>query len=127
MMDAPVIVPRTELMVLINRLEAATSRLEDMASAATEVPKTNGSLPAAASVVAGGIAITPTPPVPKTITEPLPALVEDFDAFIANTVKNYVNLSDSIGGSVSEQVHIILPVRISKTDTLNRPLESIMP
>jgi Adenylate cyclase associated (CAP) N terminal len=127
MMNAPVIVPRMELTVLINRLEAATSRLEDIASAAIEAPKTNGSLPAAASIVAGGIAIPPTPQMPKTVAEPLPALVEDFDTFITNSVKNYVNLSDAIGGSISEQVRIILPGRISKTDTFNRLLNSIMP
>jgi adenylyl cyclase-associated protein len=98
-------VSRTELTAIIRRLEAATSRLEDMASATIEVPKTNGAAPAPAPT--GPLPTPPvirTPPTPKAVQEVLPELVEDFDAFVTGTVKKYVNLSDEIGGAVAEQV-----------------------
>lgn len=101
---APILVARIELTPIIRRLEAATSRLEDMASAIVEAPKTNGALPAIATP-AGGAAAASEPAAPKTVTEPLPPMIEDFDTFIETTVKKYVNLSNEIGGPVAEQVY----------------------
>jgi len=91
------------LTTLIKRLEAATSRLEDMASSSIEIPAING---APTPAPTGPL---PAPPVakapsPKPVQEALPESVEDFDAFIAGTVKKYVNLSDELGGPVAEQV-----------------------
>lgn len=110
------LVAQTELTFLIARLEAATSRLEDMATLSTEVPQANG-LPAAPAVPAAPVApvtpassstpSAPSPPnfaPPTKATEPLPDSIEDFDAFITNVVKKYVNLSDEVGGLVAEQV-----------------------
>jgi adenylyl cyclase-associated protein len=100
---APVIVARIELTPIIRRLEAATSRLEDMASAITEAPKTNGTLPPATSP-AGVAAVASQPAALKTVAEPLPQMIEDFDVFIETAVKKYLSLSNEIGGPVAEQV-----------------------
>ncbi|KAK0102814.1 hypothetical protein ONS96_005449 [Cadophora gregata f. sp. sojae] len=95
------------LTTLIKRLEAATSRLEDMASSSVEIPAING---APTPAPTGPL---PAPPVakapsPKPVQEALPESVEDFDAFIAGTVKKYVNLSDELGGPVAEQASSVL-------------------
>jgi adenylyl cyclase-associated protein len=102
--EAPVIVTRIELTPIIRRLEAATSRLEDMASAVVEAPKTNGASPVVAAA-APAAAVASQPAAPKTVAEPLPQMIEDFDTFIETAVNKYVNLSNEIGGPVAEQVH----------------------
>ena len=100
-------VSRTELTAILHRLEAATSRLEDMAASTIDLPKLNGapSTPAPTGPL-------PAPPTasravseaPKPVLEALPESVEEFDAFVSGTVKKYVNLSDELGGPVAEQV-----------------------
>jgi adenylyl cyclase-associated protein len=104
--EASVIVERIELTPIIRRLEAATSRLEDMASAITEAPKTNGAMPPV-STAAGVAAVASEPAAPKKVVEPLPQMIEDFDTFIETAVKKYVNLSNELGGPVAEQVWTI--------------------
>jgi adenylyl cyclase-associated protein len=99
-------VSRIELTAILHRLEAATSRLEDMA-AAIDLPKLNGAAPTPAPT--GPLPAPPTASraaaeTPKPILEVLPDSVEDFDAFINGTVKKFVNLSDELGGPVAEQV-----------------------
>lgn len=96
-------VSRMDLTAIINRLEAATSRLEDMAASAIDIsgapaPAPTGPLPPPPTGTARAVS------EPKAIPEALPESVEEFDAFITGTVKKYVNLSDEIGGLVSEQV-----------------------
>ncbi|KAH9207735.1 adenylyl cyclase-associated protein-like protein [Leptodontidium sp. 2 PMI_412] len=95
------------LTTLIKRLEAATSRLEDMAASSIDIQAING---APTPAPTGPL---PAPPVakapePKPIQEALPESVEDFDAFIAGTVKKFVNLSDELGGPVAEQASSVL-------------------
>lgn len=97
-------VSRMDLTAIINRLEAATSRLEDMAASAIDIsgapaPAPTGPLPPPPTATA-----RPVSEQPKAIPEALPESVEDFDAFITGPVKKYVNLSDELGGLVSEQV-----------------------
>lgn len=97
-------VSRMDLTTIINRLEAATSRLEDMAASAIDLngaptPAPTGPLP---PPPVQARAAPPEPP--KPVVEPLPESVEDFDAFITGPVKKYVNLSDELGGLVAEQV-----------------------
>lgn len=100
---APVIIDRIELTPWINRLEAATSRLEDMASSVGDAPKTNGASPTVSAPTAAA-AVRPQPVTPQKVAEPLPQTVEDFDAFIDTAVKKYVDRSNEIGGPVAEQV-----------------------
>jgi hypothetical protein len=96
-------VSRVELTGIIKRLEAATSRLEDIATSTIEAPRLNGapSTPAPTGPL-------PAPPVtaqpPKPVPEPLPESVEEFDSYLASTVKKYVALSDALGGPIAKQV-----------------------
>lgn len=104
-------VPRDELTAIIRRLEAATSRLEDIASATVEPATSNAqsNITGAPSLPAptGPLPPPPTslPAVPKEVVEPLPASVEEFDGFLAGAIKKYVTLSDGLGGSVAAQVN----------------------
>jgi adenylyl cyclase-associated protein len=100
-------VSRGELTAIVRRLEAATSRLEDIASATLESP------PATAQSNANGPPTTaptgplpppPPPPAPKEVVEPIPATVEEFDNFLSGALKKYVVLSDGLGGAIAEQV-----------------------
>jgi len=100
-------VSRIELTTILHRLEAATSRLEDMAASAIDLPKLNGAAPTPAPT--GPLPAPPTASRPaadtvKPVLEALPESVEDFDTFISGTVKKFVNLSDELGGAVAEQV-----------------------
>jgi adenylyl cyclase-associated protein len=100
------LVRRIELTSIIRRLEAATSRLEDMASSVAEPPTTNGTSHTK-SEHADSAAATPKPaPPPKPVAEPLPQVIEDFDTFLENAVKKYVKISGEIGGAVAEQVYM---------------------
>lgn len=91
------------LTTLIKRLEAATSRLEDMASATIEAPKTNGAAPPPTAPLPPAPVAAAAPAPPKPLPEALPESVEEFDAFIAGPLKKFVNLSDELGGPVAEQ------------------------
>ncbi|KAL9092153.1 MAG: hypothetical protein Q9165_004586 [Trypethelium subeluteriae] len=92
---------------LISRLEAATSRLEDIASSAAsfEAPPsatTNGSVSApstAKAPAASPQSITPTPS--KTSSFPQP--IEDFDSLTNGDVKTFLNLSQELGGPIADQ------------------------
>jgi hypothetical protein len=98
------------LRVLINRLEAATSRLEDIASSTQDSQQPPG-IPAVAASAAAAIppsqqaaqAVAPAP-TPKQAPPPLPESVEAFDALINEEVKKFAALSDNLGGLLAEQV-----------------------
>jgi adenylyl cyclase-associated protein len=99
-------VSREELTAIIRRLEAATSRLEDMASSTIEPPTSNGN--AQTKEIGGPPVPAPTgplppPPIPKPTVEEVPASVEEFDAFLSGALKKYVTLSEGLGGPVAEQ------------------------
>ncbi|KAI4133596.1 MAG: hypothetical protein LQ338_000108 [Usnochroma carphineum] len=99
------------LTTLIKRLEAATSRLEDMVPAMSDpTASTNGmsSLPesglTAPAVDARGGPGTPD----QQPMAPLPPAIDDFDALINGDVKTFVNMSEEIGGLVAEQSAAVL-------------------
>lgn len=92
----------TTLTDIVNRLEAATSRLEDMASAALDPHGSLGAPPAPTGTL-------PPPPAsqanaPKPVVEDLPESVEEFDVFLAGSLKTYVDRSKELGDVVAEQV-----------------------
>ena len=87
----------------IYRLEAATSRLEDMAAPLDGTPQPNAN--AAASIKSG----PPEPPKqvvapPPPVVEPLPQSIKDFDDIIDTDVQKFVAMGQKIGGLVAEQV-----------------------
>lgn len=95
-----------ELTALIHRLEAATSRLEDMASSTveTETPKINGAAPPPTAPLPPAPVAAAAPERPMPHQEALPDSVVEFDGFITGPLKKFVNLSDELGGAVAEQV-----------------------
>ncbi|OJJ49889.1 hypothetical protein ASPZODRAFT_128449 [Penicilliopsis zonata CBS 506.65] len=98
------------LTTLIKRLEAATSRLEDMAMSldGPGVPDARDSM----NVVVASDIVTPEQPKAVSpivpVAEPLPPQIEDFDAFIKGDVQNFVDLGEKIGGLVEEQSKAVL-------------------
>src|SRR4051794_8505387 len=100
------------LIFLVHRLEAATSRLEDIV---TFESQNLGQAPAViAAAVASNVdagaertsaaattAAASLPPPP----EPLPPSIEDFDELITNLVGKFEGLSNEIGGLLTEQVY----------------------
>jgi hypothetical protein len=85
------------------RLEAATSRLEDMAMGLDEHNAQKAPDSTAALEPEPSKQPTPTAPAaPAPI--PLPPQIEDFDTLIDKDVNSFVDLGRKIGGLVEEQV-----------------------
>ena len=97
-----------QLTNLIHRLEAATSRLEDIASSAHDGPQDARS--AAPSIkapsVIGGAASSAPPAkieIPEQTIE-LPETVQAFDTMMNDDLKPFADLCEKVGGLVAEQV-----------------------
>ncbi|KAI9695941.1 MAG: hypothetical protein M1820_008353 [Bogoriella megaspora] len=95
------------LTTLIKRLEAATSRLEDIASSSLEQApssaSTNGSISAPTTAIPPRTSSTQTvTPLPPKNTS-LPQSVQDFDALINGDVNAFVTMSQKLGGPIAEQ------------------------
>jgi adenylyl cyclase-associated protein len=93
----------------IKRLEAATARLEDIASSTVELPQGVPALKETLATPQSGIvnsapAAAAPPPPPAPAPEPVPESIEEFDAFVNSTVQKYAKLSKDIGGLLAEQV-----------------------
>lgn len=96
---------------IFSRLEAATTRLEDIASSTIELPQASSSPQDGATLASGTSAIStppsaPTPaaaPPPPVVQEPVPESIEEFDSFIDNSVAKFAKLSNDIGGLIAEQ------------------------
>ncbi|KAJ5091578.1 hypothetical protein NUU61_006448 [Penicillium alfredii] len=101
--------PMHNFTTLIKRLEAATSRLEDMAMTLDEPssPKTAGAPASATPATPEPPKLAPPPPAAPAAA-PIPPQIQDFDALIKGDVQNYVNLGEKIGGLVAEQSRAVL-------------------
>lgn len=102
---------QSALTKLVCRLEAATSRLEDMAQATIDpsVP-TSGVLNTSRTAVAaaGGVDRDgDNANAQNHAPEPLPPALDDFDSLINGDVVKFVNMSEELGGLVAEQVRVI--------------------
>lgn len=93
------------LTLRFDRLEAATSRLEDIATSidGPGATTTNG-LAGAALATPSASAATPEPAAPAP--EPLPRSVEAFDKIIEEDVEAFVKAAEKVGGLVAEQVRM---------------------
>ncbi|KAL9039763.1 MAG: hypothetical protein Q9180_002336 [Flavoplaca navasiana] len=99
------------LTTLIKRLEAATSRLEDMVPTMNDPSATsNGiaSLPESGLTAHGADARGGAASPSQQAAAPLPPAIDDFDALINGDVKTFVNMSEEIGGLVAEQSAAVL-------------------
>ena len=89
------------------RLEAATSRLEDIATATIDPSASTNGVSTSAGMV--GAPALPGQTSSKAVTlapiaESLPDSIVDFDSLISGDVQSFVKLSEKIGGQVAEQV-----------------------
>ena len=92
-----------QLRQMCYRLEAATSRLEDMATSVdASHPETVAAI-TSASVSQPEATPTVAEPIPQA-AEPLPRTIEEFDKLIHEDVQGFVNASEKIGGLVEQQV-----------------------
>ncbi|KAH6635197.1 adenylate cyclase associated N terminal-domain-containing protein [Chaetomium sp. MPI-SDFR-AT-0129] len=105
------------LTTLIKRLEAATSRLEDIAQSSfdTTHPAAGSQQSAAAPKPAAPALPPPAPassappqtakgptPVPAA-QEPVPEFIEEFDTLTSQSLSKWIKISNDIGGLVAEQ------------------------
>ena len=86
----------------LTRLEAATSRLEDIASTVEPSQQQANGTTSPSGAIAGAVS-TPAAPTPAP-QEPLPRSIEEFDKLIEEDVTAFVTSSGKIGGLVEEQV-----------------------
>lgn len=84
------------------RLEAATSRLEDMATSVDSSHPTTVAAISSSAVASSIQSATVTAPAPPP-AEPLPSSIEDFDKIIDKEVRAFVTASQKIGGLVEQQ------------------------
>ena len=94
-------------LTILKRLEAATSRLEDMVPNMGDQSAATNGLSAADqdSQAPGGVKQLGAPDAPPS-PAPLPPAIDDFDAVINGDVTKFVTMSEHIGGLVAEQVFI---------------------
>lgn len=114
--SGPVPLPGDRLTVALTRLEAATSRLEDIASTSAGFdanPPNGASAPPAA---AAGAATTASPPVKAA--ESLPASVEAFDAIINTDLKPWLELSSKLGNVIDGQAKAVQQAFTAQRDFL---------
>lgn len=94
--------PLTLSVMLLQRLEAATSRLEDIALHQSSGTSTQREFPAAAPALAAAS----VPPPPAAAVEPardVPAAVKAYDEEVGQALDEFKQLSAKIGGVVNEQ------------------------
>ncbi|KAF2093337.1 hypothetical protein NA57DRAFT_69130 [Rhizodiscina lignyota] len=92
------------LTTLIKRLEAATSRLEDIASSSEQpAPTTNGTTTTAATSGPSAPQSQSPAPAKEPPKEELPQSIEDFDTLLNGDVKAWTDLSTAFGGVIAEQ------------------------
>ncbi|KMU74978.1 adenylyl cyclase-associated protein 2 [Coccidioides immitis RMSCC 3703] len=92
---------------LIKRLEAATSRLEDMASSVEGPSSTTHPIPEAIQTAPSQQPLQKAPPLPPS-AEVLPRSIEAFDELINKEVKSFVDIAQKIGDAVAEQSKAVL-------------------
>ena len=107
---------------VLHRLEAATSRLEDIATTST-TPENSAPHPSAATT--NGLATrsqellntpnaasrtTSTPSISLPKSETLPSEIEDYDTLIHGDLAAFIKLSDALDPLIAEQVGFILGI-----------------
>lgn len=104
MQDA-VVLPQSQLTPFFDRLEAATSRLEDMATSIdSEHPATINAITSGATN--GSQASPSISPEQKAPTpEPVPRFIEDFDKIVSEDVSAFAAASEKLDDLLAEQVH----------------------
>ncbi|KAK7518173.1 adenylyl cyclase-associated protein [Phyllosticta citriasiana] len=89
------------------RLEAATSRLEDIASSTFEKTGAPNAAPIAATTAAAPPSAPGAPAPTAPAKEELPAMIEAFDALLNSDLKDFVERSKRFGGTIAEQAQAL--------------------
>lgn len=97
----PVVVGRNTLTTVLRRLEAATSRLEDIASSSVGIDGSTTAGTAPGSVA--GIATPPEAPTPKPV-DTLPEAIQAYDDIVSNDLQAWLDLSSKLGDAIDGQV-----------------------
>lgn len=91
----------SQLTSMFRRLEAATSRLEDIASTSFPNPGESGAAGANAS---GAVPAISTPDAPAQLAaQSVPPTIEAFDEVVNSELKTWLELSASLGGVIESQ------------------------
>ena len=114
---------------LLRRLEAATSRLEDIASSSQSDGTTRSThassvpITGAASVNGEGARASALSPA-----EELPPVIEEFDQLLQDDLKPFSDIGQKLGGLIADQVSFaIVSCTASNADTQGRPHTSTKP
>ena len=102
-LHVPPPVQGSSLTTAIRRLEAATSRLEDIASSSAGGFETASSTPAPSTAPSQAPASSSQRTTPNP-SEALPPSVQDYDAILDGALKTWLELSAKLGSSIAEQV-----------------------
>ncbi|CAG8677246.1 10168_t:CDS:2, partial [Ambispora leptoticha] len=117
------------LTTLIKRLEAATSRLEDLATSGASVvtvgTNINRSSLGTQPVVPSSLVLPPNNDATAE-TEP-PLALSAYDELIEGPLKTFVELSKSIGGLVEDQSHAVENIFIAQRDFIYIATKSVKP
>ena len=116
LLGSPAAMPGTRLMAIMNRLEAATSRLEDMTQSTVDSVVTLNGMPFDPATTPKGLSVAAAagrdgqgPPPPPPSLGPalsLPVSIKAFDDLINHDVAKFVKLGEDLGGVVAEQVRL---------------------
>jgi adenylyl cyclase-associated protein len=96
----PIRVTRNVLTTVMHRLEAATSRLEDIASTSINSDSNAPQGGAQAAITANATPIAPAPQAPAS----LPPSIEAYDALLNTELKAWMELSSKLGPVIQNQV-----------------------
>lgn len=100
----PSTLPAKLALTILGRLEAATSRLEDLVPTITDPSVTTDAAQPLSGQGPSAERALDQARSPSRHMETLPPVIDDFDAIINGQVKSFVNMSEEIGGLVAEQV-----------------------
>lgn len=100
----PSTLPARLALTILTRLEAATSRLEDLVPTIGDSPLTTDGAQSLSDQRPSAHSALDQARSPSRHMETLPPVIDDFDAIINGQVKSFVNMSEEIGGLVAEQV-----------------------
>ena len=99
--------PAKLALTILGRLEAATSRLEDLVPNISDPSLTTDGAQTLSGQGPSTDLLMDQAASPSRHMETLPPVIDDFDAIINEQVKSFVNMSEEIGGLVAEQVCLL--------------------
>lgn len=102
----PSTLPAKLALTILGRLEAATSRLEDLVPNISDPSLATDGAQALSGQGPSADRALDQARSPSRHMETLPPVIDDFDAMINGQVKSFVNMSEEVGGLVAEQVCI---------------------